>query len=56
MPFSDKRLQRRLIGGASFMDLQKEMWLIPGNRKRALISIALMTCQQVCCGLCPSVL
>jgi len=29
------------------MDLQKEMWLIPGNRKRALISIGLMVCQQM---------
>lgn len=39
--------ERLLIGGASFMDLQKEMWLIPGNRKRALISIGLMICQQM---------
>lgn len=40
-------LERRLIGGAKFMDLQKEMWLIPGNRKRTLISIMLMICQQM---------
>lgn len=39
--------ERRLIGGASFWDLQKEMWKIPGNRKRALISIGLMICQQM---------
>lgn len=39
--------ERALIGGASFMDLQREMWLIPGNRKRALISIGLMICQQM---------
>jgi sugar porter (SP) family MFS transporter len=39
--------ERRLIGGATFMDLQREMWTIPGNRKRALISIALMVCQQM---------
>ncbi|KAH6696752.1 putative quinate permease [Leptodontidium sp. MPI-SDFR-AT-0119] len=39
--------ERRLIGGASFMDLQREMWLIPSNRKRALISIGLMVCQQM---------
>ncbi|TKX18396.1 sugar transporter-like protein 44 [Elsinoe australis] len=39
--------ERRLIGGASFMDLQREMWLIPGNRKRALISVGLMICQQM---------
>jgi len=40
-------LERRLIGGASFMDLQREMWTIPGNRNRALISIVLMICQQM---------
>ena len=39
--------ERILIGGASFMDLQREMWKIPGNRKRALISIGLMVCQQM---------
>merc|ERR1712093_517678 len=39
--------ERRMVGGASFMDLQREMWLIPGNRKRALISIGLMICQQM---------
>lgn len=39
--------ERQLIGGSSFMSLQKEMWLIPGNRKRALLSIALMVCQQM---------
>ncbi|PVH69162.1 general substrate transporter [Cadophora sp. DSE1049] len=39
--------ERRMVGGASFMDLQREMWLIPGNRKRALISIGLMVCQQM---------
>ncbi|KAF4630318.1 hypothetical protein G7Y89_g7826 [Cudoniella acicularis] len=31
-----------LVGGASFVDLQKEMWLIKGNRNRALTSIGLM--------------
>ncbi|KAI7474331.1 general substrate transporter [Hortaea werneckii] len=39
--------ERLLIGGASFWDLQKEMWTIPGNSKRALISIGLMVCQQM---------
>ncbi|EOD52852.1 Sugar/inositol transporter [Neofusicoccum parvum] len=39
--------ERRLIGGASLKDLQKEMWLIPGNRKRALITVGLMVCQQM---------
>ena len=39
--------ERELIAGSSFMDLQREMWTIPTNRKRALISIMLMICQQM---------
>lgn len=39
--------ERQLVGGSSFWDLMKEMWLIPGNRKRVLISIFLMICQQM---------
>ncbi|KAK2734994.1 hypothetical protein FQN55_002323 [Onygenales sp. PD_40] len=39
--------ERELVGGAGFWNLQKEMWTIPGNRKRAIISIALMVCQQM---------
>jgi MFS family permease len=39
--------ERALIGGASFKDLQREMWLIPGNRKRSIIAIVLMICQQM---------
>ncbi|KAK4231652.1 putative permease [Podospora fimiseda] len=39
--------ERRLIGDATFWNLQREMWTIPGNRKRALISITLMICQQM---------
>ncbi|KAK5674158.1 hypothetical protein LTS10_013100 [Elasticomyces elasticus] len=39
--------ERMLVGGSGFMDLQREMWTIPGNRKRALISIGLMICQQM---------
>ncbi|KAL4961403.1 sugar porter family MFS transporter [Aspergillus stella-maris] len=39
--------ERQLVGGSSFVDLLKEMWLIPSNRKRALISIFLMVCQQM---------
>ncbi|KAK3936230.1 putative permease [Diplogelasinospora grovesii] len=39
--------ERRLIGDASFWNLQKEMWTIAGNRKRVLISIVLMICQQM---------
>lgn len=51
MELSDMREQleneRRLIGGSTFKDLQREMWTIKGNRKRALISIGLMVCQQM---------
>ena len=39
--------ERRLIGDAKFKDLMREMWTIPGNRKRALITIGLMICQQM---------
>ncbi|KAM7215415.1 General substrate transporter [Rhypophila decipiens] len=39
--------ERRLVGDATFWNLQKEMWTVPGNRKRALISITLMVCQQM---------
>ncbi|KAG9567946.1 general substrate transporter, partial [Aureobasidium melanogenum] len=39
--------ERTLIEGASFMDLMKEMWTIPGNRKRAIITIWLMITQQM---------
>jgi len=39
--------ERALIGGASFMDLMREMWTIPGNRKRAIITIWLMITQQM---------
>jgi len=51
MELDEMRIQleneRALIGGAGFWDLQKEMWLISGNRKRALVSIGLMICQQM---------
>ncbi|KAL3426976.1 Quinate permease 11, partial [Phlyctema vagabunda] len=36
-----------LIGDSGFKDLMREMWTIPGNRKRVLISIGLMICQQM---------
>lgn len=39
--------ERMLIGGSTMKDLLKEMFTIPGNRKRALISIGLMICQQM---------
>ncbi|SPO06804.1 related to quinate transport protein [Cephalotrichum gorgonifer] len=40
-------IERNLIGGASALTLIKEMFLIPGNRKRVLISIVLMISQQM---------
>lgn len=39
--------ERLLIGGSGFWALQREMWTIAGNRKRAIISIVLMICQQM---------
>jgi len=39
--------ERNLIGDATFWNLQREMWTIAGNRRRALISIILMICQQM---------
>ena len=39
--------ERALLAGATFKDLMKEMLTIPGNRKRAIISICLMICQQM---------
>ncbi|KAI9923669.1 hypothetical protein ASPWEDRAFT_107588 [Aspergillus wentii DTO 134E9] len=40
-------LERQIVGGSGFWDLMKEMWVIPGNRKRAMISVFLMVCQQM---------
>ena len=39
--------ERRLMGDATAKTLFKEMVTIPGNRKRTLISIMLMICQQM---------
>ncbi|KAF2681321.1 quinate permease [Lentithecium fluviatile CBS 122367] len=39
--------ERMLIGGSTLKDLLREMFTIPGNRKRTLISIGLMICQQM---------
>lgn len=39
--------ERALTGDATAKTLFKEMVTIPGNRKRALISITLMICQQM---------
>lgn len=34
-------------GGKGFMSLMREMWTIPGNRRRAILSVVLMVCQQL---------
>ncbi|KAH7034626.1 MFS sugar transporter-like protein, partial [Microdochium trichocladiopsis] len=39
--------ERLLMGDATFWSLQREMWTVPTNRKRAFLSIALMICQQM---------
>ena len=39
--------ERRLMGDATFKSLMKEMWLVPANRQRTIISIVLMICQQL---------
>lgn len=39
--------ERRLTGDATFKTLLREMWTIPGNRNRAIISIMLMIFQQM---------
>lgn len=39
--------ERALMKGAGFLDLMKEMWLIAGNRRRALTVVILMICQQM---------
>ena len=45
--FDQLEHERHLIGGSSLKDLLKEMFTIPGNRKRALITIGLMIFQQL---------
>jgi MFS family permease len=39
--------ERSMVGGSGFWSLQRECWTIPGNRKRALLSIGLMFMQQM---------
>ena len=34
-------------GGTGMKALWREMWTVPGNRRRAILSIVLMVCQQV---------
>lgn len=38
--------EKALMQGAGFLNLQKECWTVPGNRKRALLTIALVSFQQ----------
>lgn len=40
-------VEKRLTGNASASTLWKELVTIPGNRKRAIISVLLMVCQQM---------
>lgn len=39
--------ESRIISGSKPIDLLKEMFTIPGNRKRAFITVGLMICQQM---------
>lgn len=39
--------EKRVMGDATFKTLQKEMWTVATNRKRAILSIVLMVCQQM---------
>ncbi|KAI0184527.1 general substrate transporter [Xylaria flabelliformis] len=39
--------ERRLMGDATFMSLQREMWKVKTNRHRAILSILLMVFQQL---------
>ena len=39
--------ERLLSGNGNFRSLQREMWKLPGNRRRVLISMILMICQQL---------
>ncbi|KAH7171365.1 hypothetical protein EDB81DRAFT_710112 [Dactylonectria macrodidyma] len=38
--------ERAIMQGTGFWSLQKECWTIPGNRKRALLTVGLISCQQ----------
>lgn len=39
--------EERSATGNGFMALMRECWTIPGNRRRALLCIGLMVCQQL---------
>lgn len=38
--------ERALVRGSGWKDIQREAWLVPANRKRALMSIFLMVCRK----------
>ena len=38
--------EKAIMQGAGFWALQKECWTVASNRKRALLSIGIITCQQ----------
>jgi hypothetical protein len=38
--------EKTIMQGAGFWNLQKECWTVPANRKRALLTIMLITFQQ----------
>ncbi|KAG5969063.1 hypothetical protein E4U58_001652 [Claviceps cyperi] len=39
--------ERCLMGDANLRSLMRELWLVPANRKRAIITVVLMICQQL---------
>ncbi|KAG6288085.1 hypothetical protein E4U09_005753 [Claviceps aff. purpurea] len=39
--------EHRLMGDANLRSLMRELWLVPANRKRAIITVVLMICQQL---------
>lgn len=38
--------ERAIMQGSSFWALQKECWTVAGNRKRALLTVGIITLQQ----------
>ena len=38
--------EREIMQGAGFWNLQKECWLVPSNRRRAILTIVIVTFQQ----------
>ena len=38
---------RSVNGGTGVLPILREMWTVPGNRRRAILSVVLMVCQQM---------